>query len=500
MLRKNPITTNPDSSRLDYVKLLWVCSLFALIVLPAITRAATIPDSDITFWVKDALSRDVRVDAYDVDVNTNDGIVTLSGTVDSLAAKKYAVRETQKVDGVLGVINEIVVSPRWRSDADIWNAIHRRILNSATIKSEGISVTCVDGKVTLSGQVASYSEEKEAELVASEVQGVKDVQSKITIEWPVARKDQAIQDDIAAALKRDVYLTTLPIVVMVDNGEATLTGNVATAYEKERAYEDARWIENVKDVKNELKVEPWTNDGARQTAPAPSSAELKETVREALDQDSRLNATDINIQVALGGVTLSGVVYSDIEKNIAEQDTREVVGVGWVANQLSTQVDEREDGAIADDLTFNLNTDSTTEGYDIHVDVNKGIVTLSGSVHTWYEKYHAREIASKVRGVKGVIDHINIDRDTTRTHNTTAVVADIKAHLKQNWIVRQVSDRINVTVENGTATLTGEVDTWAQRHQAEEVAFNTEGVWKVDNQLKVVGYDYDWENWYEGGD
>jgi osmotically-inducible protein OsmY len=455
--------------------------------------AAGIPDSDITSWVKDALYRDVRVNSYDINVGTTNGIVTLSGNVDNLASKKYADLETKKIDGVLGVINKIKVSPTWRSDTDIRNAVRRRILNSAVIESEGISVKCINGKVTLSGKVDTYSEEKEAELLASEVRGVKEIENNIATEWTSKRSDQEIKDDVMSKLERDVYLTGLPITVTVNDGVVTLGGTVGSAYEKDRANSDARWTLNVKSVNNKLKVEWWEKRGVREEIPSPSNADLKKAVRDELNQDIRLDASDISIRASYGGVVLYGTVYSHYEKSIAGQDAHDVVGVGWVTNNLFTRVDSREDWAVLDDVKFNLDTDAATEGFDIAVKVNNGVVTLSGSVNTWYEKSHAENVAGKVRGVRRVINLIEVYRETTLAHTGAMVAKDIKEHFERNWALRQVSERIDVTVEKGVATLTGEVDSWAQREQAEEVAFNTEGIWKVDNRIQVKGYDYNWE-------
>ena len=64
-----------------------------------------------------------------------------------------------------------------------------------------------------------------------------------------------------------------------------------------------------------------------------------------------------------------------------------------------------------------------------------------------------------------------------------------------------IRTRIRVGVKDGVATLTGELDTWDERLEAGRVAFGTEGVWKVRNQLTVKDYDYDWEKWeYEAPD
>ncbi len=107
--------------------------------------AAGIADSDITYWVKDALRNDARVDASSIEVSTNQGVVTLSGVVDNLAAQNYAKLETTKINGVVGLVDEITVEPQYRSDSDIRNAVRRRTLNSPVIESEGVTVTVVTG-------------------------------------------------------------------------------------------------------------------------------------------------------------------------------------------------------------------------------------------------------------------------------------------------------------------------------------------------------------------
>ncbi|GBE40211.1 MAG TPA: BON domain-containing protein [Nitrospirae bacterium] len=472
--------------------------LFALLLSVIIAAPAfavnKVADDDITYWAKDALRNDARVDASEITVKTKKGIVTLTGSVDNLAAKKYADQEAKKIKGVLGVINRIGIKPVWRSDADIRNAVRRRILNSAVIESQGITVTSNNGKVTLFGTVDTYSEEKEAELLASEVRGIKEVDNNIITKWKTKRSDQEIKNDAVAAMERDVYLSGLPITVSVKDAEITLTGSVGSAYEKDRAGSDVHWISNVKDVKNKLKVEWWEKRGVREKKLQPSDSALKKAVRAELDQDNRVDASDIAVKATTGYVILDGSVFSHYQKRIAEQDTRDVVGVGWVTNNLFARVDKREDWAIKDDIDFNLDTDSILEGFDIYTKVNNEVVTLSGNVHTWYEKFHAGDIASRVKGVKKVINNITAQR--TSLKKNAELIKTINKRLKWNWTTFHVRDKIYVTVNNGVATLTGDVDKWSERREAGRVALLTDGIRKLDNMLTVKGYDYPWDEWY----
>jgi osmotically-inducible protein OsmY len=272
---------------------------------------------------------------------------------------------------------------------------------------------------------------------------------------------------------------------------------VGSAYEKDLARNDVRWIANVKDVENEIKVEWWEDQGVRKKATVPSETELREHVRAELDQDSRIDASDINIkEVSSGHVTLDGSVYSHHEKRIAEQDTRDVVGVYWVTNRLFARVDKREDRFIRDDVSFNLNTDYILEGSNIDAKVDDGVVTLSGEVQSWYDKSHAGDIAARVRGVRDVINDISVKpAPISEEHSGVKVAKDIENRFWWNWTVHGVRDQIHVSVKKGVATLTGDVDTWAQRREAQTVAFNTKGVWSVKNKLTVNGYHYPWGEW-----
>jgi osmotically-inducible protein OsmY len=459
--------------------------------------ADKVSDYDITYWVKDALRHDARIDASEITVNTEERIVTLSGKVKNLAAKRYADLEAKKINGVLSVINKIVVMPSYRRDTDITNDVRRRILNSAVIESQGIIVTCVDGKVTLSGKVATWSEAQEARLLASEVRGVKDVTNGLWAEHKGKRNDQEIKDDAVAAIDGDVYLSGLPITVSVKDGIVSLEGSVGSAYEKDRAGGDLLLISYVKGVENHLKVEWWENLGVRKKTPTPSADALKKTVQATLDRDTRVDELDISIKASYGHVTLDGSVPDRYQKRVAGQDARDVVGVGWVTNNLFVLADRREDWAIRDDVEFNINTDYSLDGFDIGVKVKDAVVTLSGSTHTWYEKLHAEDLAVRVRGVKRVIDTIKVDWD--RRYSDAALAKEVKSRLKWNWTTHPVYDKIDVTVKNGVAILDGEVNRWSERREADHVALNTEGVWTVDNRLTVHGYDYPWEEWHTKG-
>ncbi len=477
--------------------LLYLIVTLSAAIISSPSAHAAVPDTDINYNVKDALRDDPRTNGAAIVAITANGIVTLSGNVDNLAIKTYAVAEAKKINGVLGVIDKLIVTPDSHSDADISNAVRRRILNSAVIDSQELFVTCKGGVVTLSGTVASYPEEQQAALLASEVRGVKEVQNNIHTKWIDTRSDLEIKNDVITALGQDVYLTGLPITVTVQNGVVTLSGTVGNSHEKDRALNDVRWISNVKDVKNGLTVEWYENRGVKSESGTPSDEALKQAVRKSLDQDSRLIAKQITIRTFSGDVTLDGSVASHFEKGIAEQDAKNVVGVAWVKNNLVVRADQREDWTIENDVEFNLGTDAIIEGFNLDVGVKSGVVTLTGKVNSWYQSSHAAEIASRVRGVVAVINNIIVseanDTNGGRWKKEADLVKSIKSRLRSRWTTWFIADKINVTVRNGVATMEGDVNSWKERHEAGELALRTIGISEVDNRLTVNGVAYPWD-------
>jgi osmotically-inducible protein OsmY len=251
------------------------------------------------------------------------------------------------------------------------------------------------------------------------------------------------------------------------------------------------------EAKNGLTVVWYDNHGVKSANETPSDEALKQAVRKSLDQDSRLVANEVAIRASFGDVTLDGPVYSPYEKGIAEQDAKNVIGVAWVTNNLFVRAEQRADWAIEDDVHFNLNTDAVTEGFGLGASVNNGTATLTGKVHSWSQWWHAYDVASRVRGVKVVINNISVaetnNTNGTNWANDTYLVKAIKARLRTSWTTWWVLGNINVTVRNGVAPLEGNVSTWNEREEAGHLALHTIGISEVDNRLSVKGVAYPWD-------
>ena len=455
---------------------------------------STPSDSDITRWVRFALTHDQRTDASYISVETRAGVVKLIGDVDNLAARNYAVAETKKINGVRGVIDEINVTPVSRSDRDLAHDIRRRLENSTAVDARNLVVAVHQGVVTLSGEAADWNEKEEARLLAEGIRGVKDVVDDVQLEYSDTISDERLTSESRARLARDVYLSDLPITVAVQNGEITLTGSVGNLYEKERAERSLLWQNGVKSVINNLKVEPRGSYGVRDTVAVPSDQELKRNVEAELMTDLRLRPEEISVDAVAGHVMLFGSVPSLREKRIAEQDARDIVGTAWVTNQLIVYRTQRDDSAIRDQIVFNMGTDPYLSKFNIDVTVAEGVVTLVGDVPSLFEKERAAHLAIDVLGVGKVVNDLSV-RGMLALRDDV-LKRQVVQRLEQDWKIAWVYEHIRVDVTDDVVRLTGDVNTWSERQEAGRVALRTHGVLAVDNRLTVRGVPYPWDEWH----
>jgi len=329
------------------------------------------------------------------------------------------------------------------------------------------------------------------------VVAVKRVDNFLEVAWEATRPDAAIEKDAVAALQRDAYLVDIPINVSIDDGAITLSGTVGSAYQKMLAYDDIRWIDNVKSVQNDLKVQWWERQGTRTRTVFPTDTELHNAVTKELLTDSRLTPMDLEVSVEHGHVILGGTVANNYQKQIAGEDARDVVGIAWVTNHLSARSPRRDDSRIRGDIVADFAADEALWNQPITVAVKDGVVTLSGKLERGYDKPHAKMLAGRVRGVTKVIDNLTVNWAQER--DDAIVFKRIIDRLKSDWLLGPNHEPLNVRVEDGVASLTGTVNDWGQRTEIEDVALRTQGVRAVDNRLHVKGYDYPVEDWRDVG-
>lgn len=169
-------------------------SWIAAIAVALSTAACGQTDAGITTAVKGKLAADDQVKAYQIDVDTERKVVTLTGTVDTAMAKSRAVEIARTTDGVANVTDNIVVSgtadaapgmPDAQqaafSDAGLTASIKSKLLADTTVGGLRIDVDTQNGVVTLTGEVKSQAEKDQALKLARETEGVANVSDKLTI-------------------------------------------------------------------------------------------------------------------------------------------------------------------------------------------------------------------------------------------------------------------------------------------------------------------------------
>ncbi|HEY6643873.1 BON domain-containing protein [Povalibacter sp.] len=146
-----------------------------------------------------------------------------------------------------------------------------------------------------------------------------------------------------------------------------------------------------------------------------SDASLAGSVKSALISNDATKARQINVETHGGVVQLNGFVDSAAAKAAAETTAKNVAGVTKVENQLSIRDPNRSTGEVVDDTVIAAKVKGEIAGKaglgtasDVNVEVNAGIVELSGFVATTAEKTHAAEVAGGISGVKEVRNNISV--------------------------------------------------------------------------------------------
>ncbi|HEX2277097.1 MAG TPA: BON domain-containing protein [Candidatus Tectomicrobia bacterium] len=198
-------------------------------------------DEEITQALYDALRYDPRVLAFQPEVKVVNGVVTLTGTVDNLAAKRAAAADAKNTVGVRRVRNYLRVRPvNLVPDAELVKHIKAALQRDPYVERYEVIVSVVNGKAYLSGVVDSQFEKGQAEDVASRVAGVIAVDNNITVALsPPLKSDWEIRQDIRDELRWSPYVDSDRIAVSVKDGVATLRGLVDDRAERRAAVENA---------------------------------------------------------------------------------------------------------------------------------------------------------------------------------------------------------------------------------------------------------------------
>jgi osmotically-inducible protein OsmY len=207
--------------------------------------------------VQDAIKWEPLLHAAEIGVTVNDGIVTLTGSVDSYTKKKEAESAAKKVAGVKAVAEEIEIklsdSFTKKNDSEIAIEVVTALAHHWDIPSSKIRVQVEKGWVTLEGELNWNFQKDAAYDTVKYLFGVTGVTNRITIKSET--HDAVEKKDIEDALRRNWAIESKDISVKVSGHKVILSGTVDSLYQKEEASRIAWKAPGIWMVDNELIVE-----------------------------------------------------------------------------------------------------------------------------------------------------------------------------------------------------------------------------------------------------
>lgn len=217
-----------------------------------------------------------------------------------------------------------------------------------------------------------------------------------------------------------------------------------------------------------------------------TNQELQKDVQDAIKWKPLLNAAEIGVTAKDGVITLTGTVDSYAKKLEVENAAKNVLGVKAFAEEIIikySDLGEKTDTEIANDVLKTWKWKWEIPDGKIKLKVEHGWVTLEGELEWNYQREAAKEVIKNLTGVMGVNNNIKIKSET----HDAIQKEDIEGALARNSSIDD-SD-IQVDVAGNNVTLTGTVDSYYAKDEAEQIAWNAPGVWTVDNELFI-----DYEN------
>ena len=198
-------------------------------------------DKDLKQQVQNALDWEPSVDASDIGVAVDDGVITLRGNVSTFVEKQVAERVALHVFGVKAVANDLAVrlpSAYERTDTEIAQAAVTALAWNTVVPVGRVTVVVTNGWLTLNGTLEWQYQKDAADRAVRFLTGVKGVSNAVAVEPRV--KPLEVRDKIEAAFRRSAEVDARRISVTAADGKVILRGNVRSYAERQQA-ERAAW-------------------------------------------------------------------------------------------------------------------------------------------------------------------------------------------------------------------------------------------------------------------
>lgn len=225
-------------------------------------------------------------------------------------------------------------------------------------------------------------------------------------------QDAATTSRVRTALLLSKNVSPFDIQVKTTQGEVTLEGTVPTVQIKTVAGAIAQDTSSVKQVHNDLGVNPAIerNPDREHLGERVADLEIQTLVTDALSKNADLAERHISTEVKNRSVALSGTVQTTNQKYAAEQIAWQVPGVQGLTNNLSISegqvLPESADDKLAHRVEFELYSTKAIPLKTVQIHADSGVVTLTGTVSSLAEKLLAEKTAKSVEGVRRVVNSL----------------------------------------------------------------------------------------------
>jgi osmotically-inducible protein OsmY len=374
--------------------------------------------------------------------------------------------------------------PQEVSDRLVMLAVENELLRSEAVNGHLFDVKVVDGIVTLSGRVNQVLAKQIAVGLAMRVRGVLSVIDEIEIAID-PRDDGELKKDVRAALLAHPASHRFDLGVNVENGKVTLTGSVPSFGAKTLAGEMAMGVKGIAKLENKLQV-----DSKQKMTDGELQKEISALYRFAV----LLDDTDIKVTVKAAKVVLNGMVPSAFQKSVAEDlalqagakdvDSRGII-VNWRNTNPLLRIERyttATDKEIGDAVQRAFKYDPRLLSFKTDVQVEKGVVTLTGNVGHLAAKEAAERTARYTIGVRRVNNNLRV-RWLDKPPSDQQIADFTRQALRRDPYVEKRN--VVVECENAHVSLYGLVDTQFEKYHAEWSTRCQQGVVHVNNYLAV---------------
>jgi osmotically-inducible protein OsmY len=236
--------------------------LIALVASPLALFASSATDRKIEDAAKASYNYRTVLENH-VTVESHDGVVTLTGTVQDKDYKNLASDTVENLPGVLSVDNQIKVEPAYPEHSDAWMAfkIHSLLLVKGNVSSTSTKVAVADGHVTLTGTADNGAQKELTAAYAKDIDGVKSVKNDIVVQdnskgqtLGESIDDASITSQVKYALLSHKSTSALKTKVTTTDGVVRVTGDASSDAEKSLVTKLASDVRGTKSVTNDMVV------------------------------------------------------------------------------------------------------------------------------------------------------------------------------------------------------------------------------------------------------